>query len=153
MTPVATWAGRLRALLAPRRWRPVSRTGRRGERAAARHLRRRGYRVLARNRRTPVGEADLVCLAPDRRTLVVVEVKARVGADGPPPEAGITAHKRRKLIQVARSLDKRAGAGQRPVRIDVVAIELDAHGRVVACRHHPGAVTEPGRGRRGRARA
>ncbi|MBI4601734.1 MAG: YraN family protein, partial [Planctomycetes bacterium] len=47
--------------------------GRRGERAAARHLRRQGLRILARNVREGRGEIDLVAL--DGATLVFVEVK------------------------------------------------------------------------------
>jgi len=131
---------------------PASATGRRGERLAAKHLKRAHYRVLARNLRTPVGEADLVCLAPDRRTLVVVEVKTRVGADAPAPEDSITAHKRRKLVQVARSIADRRGVRGAPIRIDVVAVELDARGRADAIRHHEDAVTGPSR-QPGRARA
>ena len=53
-------------------WRTYWSLGRRGERAAARLLRSQGYRVLARNARVPMGEADLVCLAPDGKTVVVV---------------------------------------------------------------------------------
>jgi putative endonuclease len=42
---------------------------------AASFLIERGYRVLAKNQRTPLGELDLVCL--DEGEVVVVEVKAR----------------------------------------------------------------------------
>ena len=44
--------------------------GRRGERVAARFLKRRGYRILHRNWRCPSGEIDLVCA--DGATLVFV---------------------------------------------------------------------------------
>jgi len=53
------------------------RTGSGGERAAGRYLRANGYRILKRNLRTPVGEVDLLCLAPDRRTIVLVEAPVR----------------------------------------------------------------------------
>lgn len=50
--------------------------GRRGEELAARHLRRRGWRVLARRWRGPFGgELDLV--ATRGRVLAVCEVKVR----------------------------------------------------------------------------
>ncbi|MGH2722043.1 MAG: YraN family protein, partial [Actinomycetota bacterium] len=46
-----------------------------GEGAAARHLERRGLRILARNWRIRMGELDLV--ARDGGVLVFVEVKTR----------------------------------------------------------------------------
>ena len=49
--------------------------GERGERAAARYLRRHGLRVLYRGYRTRWGEIDLIAREAD--TLVFVEVKAR----------------------------------------------------------------------------
>lgn len=101
-----------------------------GERAAARYLRRRGYRVLGRNIETIAGEADLVCEAPDRRTIVVVEVKSRRRIAGQPvrsaemaPEASVTAQKRRKLGAIARTLARLNRWENRPLRIDVVAVE------------------------------
>ena len=54
--------------------------GRRAERAAARYLMRRGWRVLARNVRTTRGELDLV--ATRRGTIAFCEVKARRAARG-----------------------------------------------------------------------
>ena len=49
--------------------------GQEGESAAESYLRRKGYRILARNLRSSVGELDLV--AEDGAVLVFVEVKAR----------------------------------------------------------------------------
>ena len=51
------------------------RRGRRGERLAAWWLRLKGYRILARDLRTPVGEIDIV--ARRGRVLALVEVKLR----------------------------------------------------------------------------
>jgi putative endonuclease len=116
-------------------------------RAAARLLRRAGYRVLGRNLRLRVGEADLVCLAPDRSTLVVVEVKTRLRGSGRSllgetvaPEASVHQHKRRKLMAVARGLVRANGWEGRTVRIDVVAVEWPAAGGRPVTRHHVGAV-------------
>ncbi|GJM18031.1 MAG: hypothetical protein DHS20C14_02440 [Phycisphaeraceae bacterium] len=123
---------------------PASPTGRRGERLAAGYLKRKGYRVLARNLDTGVGEADLVCESPDGRTLVVVEVKARVASADPGerrPEASITSRKQHALRRIAHALARRDGFRDRPIRIDVVAVDLDARGRkAVAIRHHENAV-------------
>ena len=114
---------------APSAQPPPPRTlGRRAERAAGRMLRRAGYKVLARNVHVPRGEADLICLAPDRCMIVVVEVKSRRLHDGPVrrparPEDNVHAMKRRKLVGITRSLIRRHGWQRRPVRIDVVTVD------------------------------
>jgi putative endonuclease len=133
------WPGVRRILVRLGLARPVSLRdplGPIGERMAARLLRRSGYRVLKRNVRIKGGEADLVCLAPDRRTIVIVEVKTRRrGASGSilsetvAPEASVHAHKRANLARIARVLAKINGWSDRPLRIDVVAVEWPAAGR------------------------
>src|SRR5688572_20115087 len=47
--------------------------GQRGEDAAARYLKRKGYRLLARHLDSPLGELDII--AVDGRTIVFAEVK------------------------------------------------------------------------------
>lgn len=122
--------------------------GRRGERAAERLLRRAGYRLLGRNVRVPVGEADLVFESPDTRAIVIVEVKARVvsNADAPrAPERAITGRKGRKLVSVARSIARMRGWNDRPVRIDVVAVDYErGRRRPIALRHYRGAIDAGG---------
>ncbi len=136
---------RLGRLLARAAAPPTRRLGRRGERAAARHLRRRGFRILERNRTTRLGEIDIRALAPDRHTLVVVEVKTRVLGPGGSeasrrPERSVTAHKRRKLLSLARSLQRSPRYRDLPVRIDVVAVEYPPDGGRPMLRHHEAAV-------------
>ncbi len=122
------------------------RLGRAGERLAAKTLRRAGYRVLGRNLHVPMGEADLLCLAPDRRTIVLVEVKTRIASDGsspfvaPPPEAAVHAEKRDKLRRILRHLVAANRWHDRPCRIDVVAIDWPAGGGKPNVRHHADAV-------------
>lgn len=102
--------------------------GRLGERIALRYLKRRKYRLLMTNLRLSMGEADIVCLAPDRRTIVIVEVKSRVlsgRATDRPAEAGITHRKRRTLRLLTHSICRRWGWDDRPKRIDVVCVDLD----------------------------
>lgn len=55
--------------------RAAYRRGTKGEGRAAALLRLKGYRILERRWRSPVGEVDLI--AKRRRTLVFIEVKAR----------------------------------------------------------------------------
>ncbi|MDX2115741.1 MAG: YraN family protein [Planctomycetota bacterium] len=119
--------------------------GRAGERIAAGYLRRRGFRVLGRNVRVRAGggEADLVCLAPDRRTIVLVEVKTRsaqaASAGRFEPELAIDARKRRAMLAAGRALATRHGWRDRPVRLDVIAVRYDESGRHEV-RHHVSAV-------------
>ena len=74
--------------------------GRRGERRAARFLRRRGYRILHRNLTIGRDEADLVALDPDGRTIVIVEVKTR-SSDYLAPEVKINRDKQYRLARLA----------------------------------------------------
>ncbi len=119
-------------------------TGSRGERLAEKHLKKLGYRVLRRNAMLPGGEVDLLCEAPDRRTIVLVEVKARrlTPGEAPPPEAAITHEKAAKLRRLGERLKRANGWTDRPVRIDVVAVELAPKGekRAPVIRHHENAV-------------
>jgi putative endonuclease len=122
--------------------------GPRGERAAARYLRRKGFRVLGRNLETNFGEADLLCEAPGG-CIVVVEVKARRFRDGaPPPEASVTQTKRQKLARILEHLIKKNGWQGRPRRVDVVAIEFHKRrwlGPRPVVKHFENAVLKGGR--------
>lgn len=64
---------------ATQRRRKAWRWGRLAESAAALHLRLKGFRILARGYKVPVGEIDIV--ARRGRLVLFVEVKARASAD------------------------------------------------------------------------
>jgi putative endonuclease len=51
--------------------------GRDGESRAAAYLEGKGYKILSRNFRSPLGELDIVAFEPVGKTLVCVEVKLR----------------------------------------------------------------------------
>ncbi len=91
--------------------------GERGERVAARHLRRQGMRILQRGYRTRSGEIDLI--ARDGDTLVFIEVKAR--RRGVPAEA-VTPEKERRLTIAALQFLRLHGLLEQRSRFDVVAI-------------------------------
>lgn len=98
-----------------------------GERIAAKHLKKLGYRILARQTRTRLGEIDLI--ATDGDVIVFVEVKSRRDdREGSPAEA-VTLRKQRKLTQLGLVWLKRRGLLGRPCRFDVVAIRWDASGK------------------------
>lgn len=92
-----------------------------------------------------MGEADLLALAPDRRTIVLVEVKTREPpAPGesphPPPERNVHAEKRARLRRILRHLVRANHWDNRPQRIDVVAIDWPADGSKPEVRHHIDAI-------------
>lgn len=72
------------------------RLGRRSEWFCAWYLRLKGYRILARNLRFPVGELDIV--ARRGRMLIFIEVKARAGAADP---NAITSRQRHRIQRAA----------------------------------------------------
>lgn len=114
--------------------------GSQGERAAADHLKRAGYKIIAMNTRLPAGEIDLIAEAPDGKTIVVVEVKtsAWTGPTETPPESHVNRAKERKLAVLASQAVKKFGWRNRPVRFDVIGVIL-AEGRPPLIRHHPAA--------------
>ncbi len=100
--------------------------GRVGERAAARHLKSNGYRILARNYACPVGELDLVCYHDG--AIVFVEVKTRQHDESAVPEENITHAKRRKLELTAKAW---LAANREPdcaYRFDAVSVIVPADG-------------------------
>jgi putative endonuclease len=116
--------------------------GDRGERHAARHLRRQGFRILVRGYRTAHGEIDLV--ARDGDTLVFVEVKSR--RQGQPAEA-VTAEKQRRLTLAGlRFLAEHRLLHDQRVRFDVVAVVWPDGRTAPAVEHFRDAFPAVGRG-------
>jgi putative endonuclease len=76
--------------------------GRYGERLAAKHLRRNGYKVLYRNFRHPRGgEVDIVCRHLATNDLVFIEVKARQTCDYGAPSHAVGREKRELIARGA----------------------------------------------------
>lgn len=105
-----------------RRWPFYTRWfGHRAERAAARYLKRAGYRLLASNWSDRRGELDLLTL--DGKTLVVVEVRSTSGLDPQVPLDSVNFAKQKRVCEAAmRYLARRRLLGKITVRFDVVAI-------------------------------
>ena len=123
---------------------PPKTLGRRGEEAAARFLKRLGYKILARSRRLAPGELDLVAL--DGRTIVFVEVKTRTSADVGHPAEAVDAIKQRKLTRLAVTFLKRHGLLDYPARFDVVAITWPDRGGRPVIEHYKNAFDAVGEG-------
>ena len=112
--------------------------GDRGERAAARHLRRHGMRIMTRGYDTPWGEIDLI--ARDGDVLVFAEVKTR--RQGVPAEA-VTPDKQRRITLAALHFLRSHNLLEERCRFDVVAI-------VWSDDHHPPQIEHIPRRLRGR---
>jgi len=107
--------------------RPDPVAGRAAEKFAADALARAGYRVLARNLRTPVGEIDIV--AERRGTLVFVEVKARrAGGLAGSPEDALTATKFRRVARAAAHVAAARGMASAPREFLGAAVDLTSEG-------------------------
>jgi putative endonuclease len=97
--------------------------GRKGERLAVRHLRRKGYRILKRNFHTRRGEIDIVARQGDQ--IVFVEVKTARGTSYGVPRDWVDPRKQARIIYAAvvyLALQKIQDA---ECRFDVIAIELN----------------------------
>lgn len=119
-----------------RRW-----FGSRAERAAARYLRRLGYRILKYNYRCPHGEIDLVAL--DMRTLVFVEVRSTEGDDEEKVAASVDDAKQRRLTRLALHFLQKHKLLNCETRFDVLAITWA--GREPKIAHHRHAFDAVGR--------
>ena len=106
--------------------------GRRGEAAAVAHLQRAGYRIVAQNWRCSLGELDLI--AYQGVQLIFVEVRTRQSGSmvGPSPEESVSRGKARRLIRLAYTYIEQTGiSADLPWRIDLIAVEMSADGRLI----------------------
>lgn len=71
-----------------------------GEGRAVRYLKKNGYKIVARNYRTPFGEVDIVASKGD--CLAFVEVKARSGDLFGRPNEAVRRDRQRRYIDSAR---------------------------------------------------
>src|SRR5947207_1479267 len=95
--------------------------GVRGEKLAARFLRRQRFKILYRNFRGPRGgEIDLVCR--ERDTLVFVEVKTRTREDFGRPLEAVNRQKRRRISSGGLAWLRLLGDPDILFRFDVVEV-------------------------------
>jgi putative endonuclease len=96
----------------------AERGGRRAESLAAWWLRLKGWTILARRVRTPVGEIDLV--ARRGRTLAFVEVKAR--ATGADAELSLDDYRLRRVAAAAEAVSHLYARPDDDIRIDAMFV-------------------------------
>jgi len=107
--------------------RPRKSFGQRGEDAAARALRKAGYRILERNVR--IGRREIDIIAQDGDTIAFTEVKTRRPGQAAAPEDSIGPTKRRHIESVARQYIARQDNPEQYYRFDVVSVVMPETGK------------------------
>jgi putative endonuclease len=106
--------------------------GRSGEALAALWLQLKGWRIVGRRMRTPVGEVDLV--ARRGRIVAFVEVKARATAGE--ADLSLDHYRLRRVAAAAQALAPRYAKAGEDIRIDaifIVPLRLPKHVANVWC--------------------
>jgi putative endonuclease len=130
--------------LSPARWPWWRRWfGTRSERAAARFLKRLGYRILVHNYTCPHGELDLVAL--DGTCIVFVEVRSTGGEDLTRPAVSVDDAKQRRLTNLALHFMQQYRLLGRAARFDVLALSWPECRREPEIAHYPNAFEAVGR--------
>ena len=125
------------------RFRPPT-LGERGERHAAKFLRRQGYKIVATRRRLRYGEIDVV--AVDGKTVVFVEVKTRRSETGPRPALAVDDLRRRRMTRAALAFLKSHGLLEYASRFDIVEVIWPVEQRQASIEHHRNAFPAEGQG-------
>ena len=107
--------------------------GRVGEDAAAAHMERLGYTIVARNHRTRFGELDLICFG--HGALVFVEVKTRRGRGSPWDALGPQKQARVRRMAASYLVEASDRPLAQELRFDAIGIVFDARGRLVSLAH------------------
>jgi putative endonuclease len=94
--------------------------GERGEKFAARYLRRHGYKILVRRFKSRAGEIDIVCRQKD--WLVFVEVKTRKSDQYGAPSEAVTREKQKHMSKVALEYLRLLDNPQIHWRFDIVEV-------------------------------
>ncbi len=94
--------------------------GKSGEELAVALLEESGYRILARNYKTKLGEIDIV--AYDKDTICFVEVKTRHSDKHGLPQEAISGFKQRQISKTALIYLKKNHLLDKKARFDVVSI-------------------------------
>ena len=116
--------------------------GRKGEEAAVRYLKSRGYAIVKRNWFCRFGEADTIARDPEG-TLCFIEVKTRQSVEAGLPEEAITRSKQSRYERIALCymMVTDDWDDNDSVRFDAIAICVTAPHRAML-RHHKGCFNE-----------
>ncbi len=104
--------------------------GAKGEEAACSYLKRKGWRIIARNFRCRFGELDIV--AAKDGILAFIEVKTRSRDDFGLPREAVNREKQKKLrVSAEVFLQRRPGLSRFQPRMDVIEIRAAEEGAVL----------------------
>ena len=103
--------------------------GNQGEQIAADYVRKHGYRILAAQFHSPMGEIDLVAEQAD--TLVFVEVKTRRPTYFGTPAQAVSRMKQRRIVQTAYWYLQQRQVADILCRFDVIEVYYQAGSRVL----------------------
>lgn len=113
--------------------------GARGERFAAKYLRKQGMKILAFNRTMGKGEIDLI--AVEGEFLVFVEVRTRASEEFIKIQHTVRGHKQKMLRTTILKLVKTYGRAGLTPRVDIVAIHWPKGAKAPAeVRHYKNAL-------------
>ena len=101
--------------------------GAKGEKLAAKFLRRKGYRIVQRNYKCKLGEIDIV--AQIDGMFAFVEVRTRSTEEFGPPQYSITAAKRKQITKAALSYIREKKLAGQSCRFDVIAVTFSPESR------------------------
>ena len=121
-----------------RRW-----FGTRSERAAAKFLKRLGYRIVARNFSCPLGELDLVAL--DGQCVVFVEVRSTEDDKTEKTAASVDEAKQKRLTRLALAFLQKKRLLNHAARFDVLIISWPEKAREPVIEHHKNAFEATGK--------
>lgn len=107
--------------------RPQKALGDAAEKAAARHLKSQGYRLITRNFSTTSGEIDII--AADGDTLCFIEVKARASGNFGPPHAAVNRRKQGRMRAAATAYLTVKQLHNKLCRFDVLSLVPDPAGK------------------------
>ena len=114
-------------------WRQYRSLGARGERAAARRLRKAGLLIIAAGQRVRRGEIDLI--AVDGETVVFIEVKTRRSHETGHPAEAVDAKKQIQLTRLALEFLQSHQLLEYNWRFDIVAVTWPANAKRPTIEH------------------
>ena len=118
--------------------------GDRGERAAVRFLKRKGFKILAKQYRNQFGEVDVIAL--DGSQIVFVEVKTRQSTDAGQPFEAVDRRKQQKLTKLALVWLKKYKRLEQSARFDIVSVIWPQNSAEPQIQHFVNAFEATGQG-------
>lgn len=101
--------------------------GRKGEKFAAKYLKRHRFRIISYNYSCKYGEIDIV--AENKQYIVFVEVKTRHEGQMLPPQFSVDYKKQRRIMKTANDLLSRYDTDRQP-RFDIAEVIVNEKGKL-----------------------